>query len=144
MTTTRYGWEGFLYRNTGTHDAPVWTEISGIGNVKAPSLKFADNRLKIRSGGHALHEPGEMDLEVSFDFIHDPADVNWIALYAAAAGRAAVEVAVTDRAITDGDVEGWRMPAKVLEFSEDEPDGDVDMDHVVLKECQAEHQASRL
>lgn len=136
----RYGWEGRLYYNSGTHDGPTWVEITPVGEVKFND-DAEDLVLKIRAGGHKVHAQGAVDLSLSFSLVHDPDNAAWAVLQAAKAARSIIEVAILDRDKDTANPVGWRMPAVVLKFTPDQPDNDVQMDAVELRETLAEHPA---
>jgi hypothetical protein len=136
----RYGWEGRLYYNSGTHDGPTWVEITPVGEVKFadPKEKIA---LKLRRDGRKVYAAGATDLSLSFSLLHDPENAAWVALQAAFLARSIIEIAFLDRDKESANPVGGRFPAVVTKFENDQPDNDAQMDAVEVCEGLAEYQA---
>ena len=121
------GQECKLYRNTGTHAAPVWDEIKKAINVNV-NIPKGEADQSARESKFRMTRGALMDVEITFTYRKKQgADTLFDALVSAYFDRTAIEFAVMDASITEPGAQGMRafcelltmVDAQELEFSEE-------------------------
>lgn len=118
--SVKLGMNAKLYRNTGTYDDPTWTEIGNARDVTL-SLEKGEADVTTRANNGWRATVGTLkDATVDFQMVWDSDDTNFTALRSAFLGNTAIEMAVMDGDIDDGDSEGFRASMDVMSFTRNE------------------------
>jgi len=114
------------YRNTGTYDTPVWTELKLIKDL-TQTLEIGTADVSNRgSGGWRIVIGTLKDGKVQFGMIWEKSDTDFLAIQAAWNSKSLVDLAVMDGDITTEGTTGLRAEMSVLTFTRAEPlDGPV-------------------
>ncbi len=128
----KIGFDGKLYRNTGTYGTPVWNEVKAVRDLRAP-VEVAEHDVSSRKSRLKISLPGLVALGVEFDMVHDKAEDDYTVLRDASMNGTLLEYAVMDENIATSGSDGWRMTCGLYGFGRNEPlEGGMTHD-VVLK-----------
>lgn len=115
-----------LYRNTGTHDTPVWGEIDEIADVTVDGLELGIAELKRRASNWTKGLATIFGMfTVGFRYIHGLNTTIFTALRTDFFAQTVREYAVMNGDIEDDGIEGLRLPALHSAFPWDQPLEDV-------------------
>jgi hypothetical protein len=114
------GFEGKLYRNTGTYEAPDWEEMPNVKDVKVGFTKGEADVTTRASGGYKAQRGALIDLMISFTMIWDPEDEDSTAIRDSFLNRTAVEFLGLDGAVDVSGNQGPRATFEVFKFERDE------------------------
>jgi len=119
--SVRRGLDARLYRNTGTHETPVWAEIA---NAKDLTLNLekgeADVTTRANDGWRAT--VGTLkDGSIEFEMVWDTEDEGFAALQSAYFDDTTIELAVMDGDIQEAGSQGLRASFVVTNFTRNEP-----------------------
>ena len=127
------GFQGKLYRNSGTYESPTWVLVDNVGDLELP-LEAGEANISVRSGnGFELVVPGLIKYGLNFKMVYDPADANQTALRAAFFARTAIEFLALDQAVATAGSSGVRATMCVLKCSRSEALAEAMMCDVALK-----------
>ncbi len=114
------GFNGKLYRNTGTNDSAVWDEMPNVRDIEAP-LEFDDVNVSSRlGGGFKQHEPGQGDISLSLAMLHNPLDADMVALITAAWARTETQLLILDQAQSTAGSQGIKAFFKIFKAARKE------------------------
>jgi hypothetical protein len=116
----KLGLDAKLYRNTGTHAAPVWNEIK---NVRDVTLNLEAGEADVTTRGNAGWRATVATLKdgsIEFDMVWDTEDDDFSAIRDAFLNHTALEFAVMDGDITTAGSQGLRATCAVTNFSRNE------------------------
>jgi len=135
----KMGFEGKLFRNTGTYGAPTWNEIANVGDLTL-SLETGEADVTIRRGRGWRWTRGALkEAAIEFQMVWDTEDAGLMAMQAAHDQRTPIEFAVLDGPIDDPASEGLRATMEVLKFSRGEGKEDAMLVNVAIKPTYATH-----
>lgn len=114
---TRIGLECKLYRNTGTYETPVWSEIKNARDVTVPLTKGeADTS---RRGSTWKTRKGTLkDASIDFQLIQDDGDAHFAALFQSYVAGTKVDILALNGDIGDDNAEGLRATCEVFNFQD--------------------------
>lgn len=118
--STRLGLDAKLYRNTGTAETPVWSEI---GNVKDLTLTLERGETDVTTranGGWRATKGGLKDASIEFQMLWNSDDTHFAALRTAFLNGASVELAAMSGPMNVETSEGLRATCEVLSFTRNE------------------------
>ncbi|MCS6921027.1 MAG: phage tail protein [Elioraea sp.] len=118
--SVKLGLDAKLYRNTGTHAAPVWNEIK---NVKDVTLNLEAGEADVTTRGNARWRATVATLKdgsIEFDMVWDTEDDDFSAIRDAFLNHTALEFAVMDGDIATAGSQGLRATCAVTNFSRNE------------------------
>ena len=116
----KLGLDAKLYRNTGTHAAPTWTEVKNVKDVTL-NLEAGEADVTTRgNNGWRATVATLKDASVEFDMVWDTDDTNFAAFRDAFLNHTAIEVAVMDGDITVAGSQGLRATCMVTNFTRNE------------------------
>ena len=119
--SVRLGMGAKLYRNTGTHAAPVWAELTNVRDVTL-NLETGDADVTTRSNaGWKASVATLKDASVEWEMIWDPSDAGFAAIKNAFFGNLPIEFAVMDGVIATSGSQGLRATMSIMNFSREEP-----------------------
>lgn len=123
-----------LYRNTGTHAAPVWNYI---GNVKDLALNrtMGEGDASARLSDVKMLEPCLQEASFGWAMNHDPNDQDLTAIQAAFEEREMIEFAFADGDIAAAGTQYLRYECKIFDVSEPQPLDGVNVVNVMAKPC---------
>ncbi len=115
------GLECVLQINTGTQTTPVWATLDLI--VDLDNSKQADKQEAAcrRGGSFKQYGIGQIDVECSFNLLHDHADATWEVVQDAFWTRKVVHVRVLDGPFATSGTEGFVMTAYIFGNDESQP-----------------------
>ena len=117
----KLGMEAKLYRNTGTHAAPVWAEVGNVKDVTL-SLEKGEADVTVRANAGWRAKVGTLkEGTVEFEMIWDTADAAFQAMKNAFFSDAALEMAVMDGPIAQSGSQGLRAAFSIIKFDRKEP-----------------------
>lgn len=136
----KLGLDAKLFRNTGTYNAPTWTEI---GNVRDVTLNLetseADVTTRANNGWRATVATLK-DASIEFEMVWDSDDANFTAMRQAFLGNTSIELAVLDDEVATG--QGLRATCMVTKFSRNEPLEEAITVSVTVKPTYSDHAPS--
>lgn len=121
-----------VYRNTGTYVSPTWTLMRNIKDLSGPDSK-TEGDASIRGSFIAMKEPTLQEVSFEFDMVHDPADLDFLAVEGAYEGNTTIELAMADGPIATPGTRYRRYTLKVFDWSRGENLADVATRHATLK-----------
>jgi hypothetical protein len=131
----RFGAKSTLNRNTASYSTPTWLPILPVGDV---NLNISFEKANASTRGQqpiAANEPTQLILSIDFTMLEDIADVNYLAIRAAALAKTSLDIlACTDVAGTAGEA-SVRCDYKVQEFKKGEPLNGINTYNVVIEPC---------
>lgn len=110
-----------LQVNTGTQDTPVWAELDLIVDLDNSKQGDKQEAACRRSGAFKQYSVGQIDIETSFNLLHDHADATWEYVQDAFWGRNVVHVRVMDGPYATVGTEGFEMTAYIFGNDESQP-----------------------
>lgn len=117
----KLGMDARLYRNTGTHDVPVWTELSNVKDVTLNLEKGeADVTTRANSGWKATAATLK-DASIEFEMVWDTSDTGFTAIQQAYFNNTTIELAAMDGPIATAGSQGLRASMMITNFSREEP-----------------------
>jgi hypothetical protein len=119
--SVKLGLDAKLFRNTGTHPAPVWNEIE---NVKDVTLNLEAGEADVTTRGNAGWRATVATLKdgsIEFEMVWDTEDDDFTAIRDAFLNHTAVEFAVMDGDIATTGSQGLRAACAITNFSRNEP-----------------------
>ena len=126
MSGPNVGHKMKLYRNTGTHASPAWSEVAEVGDVSIPDLSMGLAELKRRGSDFTKNLPTMIQsIAVEARLIHGLDTTTFAAIRTAFFAGDVEEYAVMDGDITVSGSQGLRVPALVEAFPWDQPLEDV-------------------
>jgi len=114
------GLKGKTYRNTGTYETPVWTEMK---NIKDLSLKMEKGEADATTRGNNGWEAVISSLKkgsLEWAMVYDTDDPDFTALHTAWFADTPIEFAVMDGDITTSGSQGLRASMEVFGFGREE------------------------
>jgi hypothetical protein len=125
MARVRLGVNCKLYRNTGTHSTPTWTEIDIVKEVEITADMQEYDITTRAEGGATATEPTLLNIEINGMIRKDDEHVGFLAMDNAFWQREALEYLIHDGATNSENSRGIRTFAKIFEWSEGQKNGDV-------------------
>jgi len=117
----KLGIDAKLYRNTGSHAAPSWNEVSNVRDVTL-NLEAAEADVTTRANaGWRATVASLRDASVEFEMVWDTADEDFNAFRDAYLNGTTIEVAVLDGDLETSGTQGLRATVAVMSFSRSEP-----------------------
>lgn len=111
-----------LYRNTGTHAIPVWSEIDEIGDLSIPDLARSMAELKRRGNAFTKNVAALIQsIAVEFRFIHGLDATNFDDMITAFFAGTAEEYAIMNADITTIGTQGFLGFFYIENFPWDQP-----------------------
>lgn len=127
------GFNGKLYRNTGTYGTPTWNEIPNVGDVEM-TLEASEADISVRAGGGFEQVvAGLIKFEASWKSVYDPADEDQTALRTAFFARTPIEFAIMDQAVGTAGSQGIRATCMVMKMTRIEALGEAMMVDVSIR-----------
>ena len=115
------GLECKLQINTGTQTTPVWATLDlvvDLDNSKQADKQEAASR---RGGAFKQYGVGQIDVECSFNMLHDHSDATWEVVQDAFWQRKVVHCRVLDGDFATSGTEGFVMTAYIFGNDESQP-----------------------
>lgn len=120
MVAKKRGFAGRVYRNTGTHDSPVWNDITAAMGIKVgdswSTFDASDRNSLVKK-----FLPSQNEWSIEFDVIWDTTDENLLALLAAYRGNLPVDLWFADGPSDASLVSGPNAEWLITEFGTDAP-----------------------
>ncbi|MBY0513081.1 MAG: hypothetical protein K2P78_04120 [Gemmataceae bacterium] len=128
--STKYGFRGKIYFNTGTYNSPTWAEVASVRDVKVGAEMSEFEGSTRLAGGVEQTEPVILKLSLDGLIKSDEADVGgFVAMETAFLTRAATDVLILDGGSAVNGSRGYRVDMKVFKFGEDQA-----LDKVLFRE----------
>lgn len=109
-----------VYRNTGTYDTPVWTEVTGISDYATnPTFDEADSTAK-GQGGVGTSEPTILRNEITGKIREDESNGAYTAFETAFWTRAAMDLLILSGPIGTVGSRGYRADWKFFAWTQDQ------------------------
>ena len=129
----KIGFDGKLYRNTGSYGTPTWNEITEVRDC-GWTIEADSHEVGSRASRKKLYKPGRVDFGFEFSLSYDSTVDDEDALFDAAVAGTEIEFAMMDGAIATSANKGVRMDACVLSWNRSEPlDGPMENNGITLK-----------
>jgi len=135
----KLGMNGKLYRNTGTYEAPTWTEITNVKDLTLNLEKGEADVTTRANDGWRANQPTLKEASIEFDMVWDTEDAGFAAVQDAFFNDTTLEVAVMDGDIEEAGTEGLRATVGVSTFSRGEPLEEAMTVSVTLKPAYSTH-----
>lgn len=119
--SVKLGMQAKLYRNTATHETPLWDEMT---NVKDLTLNLEKGQADVTTRGNNGWKASVGTLKdggIEFEMVWDTEDEGFTAIRDAYLNDTALELAVMDGDITVAGSQGLRASFVVTNFSRKEP-----------------------
>ena len=117
----KLGMEAKLYRNSGTHAAPVWVELANVRDVTL-NLETGEADVTVRANGGWKATVGTLkDAGIEFEMVWDTADLGFAALQSAFFNNQPIDLAAMDGPIAVSGAQGLRATMSVMKFAREEP-----------------------
>ena len=119
--SVKLGMQAKLYRNTATHETPMWDEMT---NVKDLTLNLEKGQADVTTRGNNGWKASVGTLKdggIEFEMVWDTEDEGFTAVRDAYLNDTALELAVMDGDITVAGSQGLRASFVVTNFSRKEP-----------------------
>lgn len=114
------GFQGKLYRNSGSYASPTWANIQNVGDVKC-TLEADEAEVNLRAGnGYKLAVRGLVKASWEWTSIYDPADTDQSALLSAFDAGTGVEFLILDQAVATAGSYGFRAWCMITKFARQE------------------------
>ena len=136
---SKLGLDCKLYRNTGTYEAPTWSEVSCVKDVTLNLEKGEADVTTRANQGWKASKAALKDASIEFDIMWDTSDVGFVALKDAFMNNTTLEMAVMDGSIATVGSEGLRATVEVMKFPRNEPLEEAVTVSVALKPTYAAH-----
>jgi hypothetical protein len=114
--TTVLGFNGKLYRNTGTYGSPTWNEVPNVKDLSV-SIEKGEADASTRESSWKQVRGSLKDATIEFGMVYDTGDVDWTALRDAFLNSTPVELAIADGAIATNGTQYLRVSVEVMKFS---------------------------
>jgi hypothetical protein len=114
------GYEGQVYRNTGTHASATWNAIGAAMDVKVGD-SFSTFDASDRNSATKKALAAQQELSLEFSFIWDASDTDLTALRTAYRARTAIDLWATDGDSATTGVSGPNAEWLITEWSCDMP-----------------------
>lgn len=121
MAGPRIGAKCKAYRNEGTEEIPVWTEMGVISGASIDLKKGQADATSRSNNGWKAYLATLKEGGVSLDLIWNTEDASFDALFDSFLNDTVIEFAIMDDDITNSGAEGLRAHMMVFEFPRDEP-----------------------
>ncbi len=115
-----------LYRNTGSHGSPVWSEITIATDVDLP-FDRSMGEVKSRTSTQVKNVAGMLTLPLDFEIISDTSNAAYAVLRDAFINATVMEFAVCDQAIASSGAMYWKQEYLLKEFSKTQKLENADM-----------------
>lgn len=108
------------YRNTGSYNAPTWSEVTIMRDL---TLNLSKGEADVSSRGSRWKKMKSALKEASFEFeiLGDTANAHYTALRNAYLNDTTLDLAFADGDITVGGTEYWRGDVEIFQFNRGEP-----------------------
>jgi len=117
------GLECVMQVNTGTQSVPVWVELDLIVDLDNKK-QFDKQEAACRRGGvFKQYGIGQMDIEASFNLLHDHSDATWEFVQNAFWTRKPIHTRILDGEFATSGTEGFVMTAYITGNDETQPLG---------------------
>lgn len=130
---TKLGLSAKTYRNSGTFQTPVWTEITNIRDLTLSDSMAEADVTRRASGGYRETVPTLREASIDFDMVNIAGDPDLAALALAYSNKSVIEIAVMDGGITTSGSRGLRASCSVLKFERTQELENAQMISVTLK-----------
>lgn len=87
-----------LFRNSASFASPTWDEIINCRDLNIPDF-FDEVEVRRRGAAIKQFEPGQRELDLTWEMIWDPADTDFTAIQTAYVAKNLIELAFADGAI---------------------------------------------
>ena len=135
MGRTRKGFEGGLYRNTGSYASPSWNVIDRVGDVTITDEKEEVDTWSRADGQLKTSEPGGRMVSAEFSILEDNSDADQAALRVAYEYDNPIEFLFVNGKVDHAGCRGIRVTCMVQKFSQPQPIGGNIVREVVIKPC---------
>jgi hypothetical protein len=126
MQNPRAGHKCKLYRNTGTYDTPVWSEVEDVEDVNLSDLSMGMAELKRRAKDFTKNLPSLIQtIAIEFTLQHGLESGDFNAIRTKFFAGTAEEYLIADGASDSSGTEGLRCPMLVENFPWNQPLEDV-------------------
>jgi hypothetical protein len=116
----KLGFQGKLYRNTGTPGQPTWNEIPNVRDLTL-TLEASEADVSTRGGGGwRATAAGLKEVTIEWEMVWDPADEDMQAIRDAWLNNASIELAAVDGGITTQGTQGIRAICAITKFTRNE------------------------
>lgn len=126
------GIEMKLYRNTGTAEAPQWSEMLNTRDVNLDFSKGEADVSNRGSGGWKSYKGTLKDFVAEFGMVYDPADETFQAVEASFLNNTTMDLAFADGDITVNGTKVIRDQCEIFGFKRSEG-----MEEAVIYDCSA-------
>ena len=116
----RLGLDAKTYRNTGTYDVPIWTEVP---NVKDVTMNLESGEADVSTRANAGWRATVATMKegtIEFEMLWDTEDAGFTAIKNAYFNNTPIEMAVMDGPIAVPGAQGLRASFSVMSFSRKE------------------------
>jgi len=118
-----------LMINTGTQTTPVWAELNLVVDLNNSKQADKTEAACRRGGVWKQYSPGQVDLECSFNMLHEATDAVWKKVATAFWTQIPLHVRVLDGPYATSGTEGFEMTAYCFGHDESQPlSGNVEED----------------
>ncbi len=107
-TSTRTGVNEKLYRNTGSHASPVWSEITIASDVDL-NMDKSTSEVKSRASKQVKHLAAMQQSPLDFEIVADKTNAAFNVLRNAYIADTIMEFAVCDQAIASSGAAYWKQ-----------------------------------
>lgn len=129
----KIGFDGKLYRNTGSYGTPSWNEITEVRDC-GWTIDVDAHEVGSRAGRTKKYLPGRVDVAFEFGLSYDSTVDDEDALFDAALAGTNIEFAMMDGSISTTANKGIRMDAAVYSWNRSEPlDGGMENPGITIK-----------
>jgi len=136
----RRGIDAALYRNLGTYAVPNWSEVGNLRDVTVNrSKQKADATLRENNGWAAsvgTLKEGSIDGQLA---VKRTADDHFTAFEDSYDNSTPVELLILNGPITESGVSGLRGTFECMEFTENQPMGDIQTADITLEIAPSDH-----
>ena len=119
--SVKLGMDAKLFRNTGTYETPLWTEVT---NVRDVTLNLEAGEADVTTRGNAgwrANVATLRDASLEFEMVWDAEDDDFTAIRTAFLTNGSVEFAVMDGDVATAGSQGLRALMSITNFSRSEP-----------------------
>lgn len=110
-----------LYRNTASDATPTWVECEGVRDLTLDDA-WGEADVSSRASDFQLTRKNRRTVGVSFNMIHDPLDVDYVALRAAADSKtAAVQLLILPGPIDTVGLKGVKAWCQIFQHNHAQP-----------------------
>jgi hypothetical protein len=112
----KIGFEGILYRNTGSYGSPTWDAIPNVKDVELTMEREEADTSNRAGGGWETILPGLKKATIEGEMNYDPADTDWVAMQAACYAGTLIEYGMADAAIASAGTQYFRAHCYITKF----------------------------